>query len=482
MHILGPVEEGRFKNFAAGAARLLILCLLPCCSADSGGPGAPETGAAPGRPPNFVIVLTDDQGYGDLGAYGAADIRTPHLDRMAGEGLRFTNFYMAGPVCTPSRAGLLTGCYPKRVCLHQGVLWPNQAIGLNPREVTIAEILKGRGYATACVGKWHLGRPAELLPTRQGFDTYFGVPYSNDMTPESLMSLLGGNFPPLPLMRDEQVVEAGVDNDTLTERYTAEALRFIRQNRERPFFLYLAHNMPHYPCGASEPFRDTQVTPAHRGIYASAVEEVDWGMGQILAALRELGLDRNTLVVFTSDNGPWKTARTLYHEPTGSARPLRGWKSQTWEGGMRVPAIVWWPGRLPAGVECDRLATALDLLPTLAARAGAELPEGPEHRIDGLDISVLLENPGAASPHQYFYYYDSDTGLLEAVRDAEGWKLHVRKDLDRVRKLYYLPGDEGESVNVYSEHRDVVARLERASEDFDREIAENQRPVGESNP
>ncbi len=449
----------------------------------SGSADLPVSGAGgEDRPPNFVIIFTDDQGYADVGVYGATDIRTPHLDRMASQGLRFTRFYDASPVCTPSRAALLTGCYPKRVGLASGVLWPHGTTGLNPWEVTLAEVLKSRGYATACIGKWHLGRPPELLPTRQGFDSYFGTPYSNDMTPDHILSLLGMDFPPLPLLRDEEVIEEGVDQSTLTGRYTREALRFIRENRDRPFFLYLAHNMPHYPCHSSPAFEDPLVDDTHRGVYASAVEEVDWSVGQILNVLAELDLDGSTLVIFTSDNGPWRLAETLFREPTGSALPLRGWKGETWEGGMRVPAIMRWPGRLPAGAVCDRLAGTIDLLPTLAGYAGAMLPEGPEHKIDGRDVAALLEEPERPSPHDYFYYYDGDTGLLEAVSDAEGWKLHFRKDLQRVEALYFLGGDLFESRDLFLERPDVVNRLRAAAEAFDAEITENARPVGEADP
>jgi len=429
-----------------------------------------------------VIVFTDDQGYADVGAYGATDIQTPHLDRMASEGLRFTRFYDASPVCTPSRAALLTGCYPKRVGMAAGVLWPGETKGLNPEEITLAEILKDRGYATACVGKWHLGRPTELLPTRQGFDTYFGIPYSHDMTPEHILSLLGADFPPLPLMRDEEVIVEGVDQSTLTARYTEEALRFIRENRDRPFFLYLAHNMPHYPVHSSPAFYDPILDDTHRGIYASAVEEVDWSVGEILGALAEWGLDGSTLVIFTSDNGPWKLAETLYGEPTGNALPLRGWKSETWEGGMRVPAIMRWPGRLPAGARCDRTASTIDLVPTLAGYAGAQLPAGPEHKIDGMDISALLEKPEGPSPHDYFYYYDGDTGLLEAVSDTEGWKLHLRKDLQVVEELYFLEEDIAETRDLFTERPGEVDRLREAAAAFDAEITANARPVGEGSP
>jgi arylsulfatase A-like enzyme len=427
-----------------------------------------------------VIIFTDDQGYADVGVFGAVDIKTPNLDRMAGRGVRFTSFYVASPACTPSRAGLMTGCYPKRVGLASGVLWPAQTKGLNPSEITIAEVLKERGYATACIGKWHLGRPVELLPTRQGFDTYFGIPYSNDMTPDHILSILGLDFPPLPLMRDEAVIEEGVDQNTLTRRYTEEALRFIRENRDRPFFLYLAHNMPHYPAHASEDFEDRRVDESHRGIYASAVEEIDWGVGEILDALDALRLEERTLVIFTSDNGPWLLAKTLFGEVTGSALPLRGWKGETFEGGMRVPAIMQWRGRLPEGTECRQLATTLDLLPTLAGYAGADLSAEPEHRIDGRDISALMENPDRASPQAYLYYYDSDTGFLEAVRDAEGWKLHLRRGLRRVEELYYLPDDMSESTNLYSLNPDVVGRLQEAAEAFDAEVTANARPVGEA--
>lgn len=431
------------------------------------------------RLPNFILVATDDQGYGDLGVYGAQDIQTPNLDSMAREGILFTNFYVAGPVCTPSRAALLTGCYPKRVGLDKGVLWPTSTTGLNPWEITIAEILKEKGYATACIGKWHLGHLPDFLPTRQGFDTYFGIPYSNDMGPEHIFSILRGRFPPLPLLRDEEVIEEGVDQNRLTRRYTEEALRFIEENRERPFFLYLAHTMPHYPCHASEPFRDEAVTAQHRGIYASAVEEIDWSAGEILRALGELGLDQHTLIFFTSDNGPWELAQTKFREPTGSAGPLRGWKSTTYEGGMRVPALARWPGRVPQGAVCEALVTAMDILPTLSAYAGAALPEGPEHEVDGRDISFLLEDPARSSPHEYFYYYDSDTGLLSAVRDAEGWKLHLMNDFLPAAMLFFLPEDIHEDVNLFFCYPDEVVRLRNAAETFDLELERNGRPPGQ---
>ena len=466
-------REESIRSFVAVLLTLTLTVGFPACSDE-------EAGTQGSRPPNFIVIFTDDQGYGDLGSYGATDLETPNLDRMAREGVLFTNFYVGAPVCTPSRAALLTGCYPKRVSLERVVLWPDSTTGLNPDEITVAEILKERGYVTACIGKWHLGHLPAFLPTSQGFDTYFGVPYSNDMVPEHIFSILGGDFSPLPLMRDEEVIEPGADQNLLTKRYTEETIRFMQENRDDPFFIFLAHSMPHYPCHASDPFRDERVSPEHRGIYASAVEEIDWGVGQILESLKELDLDEDTLVIFTSDNGPWQLAQTLFREITGSAGPLRGWKGTTQEGGMRVPALMRWPGRLPAGAVCDSLATAMDLLPTLAGYAGAVLAEGPGHEVDGKDISALLEDPTRPSPHEYLFYYDGDTGLLSAVRDAEGWKLHIMNDFLPVLQLHYLPDDIHEGVNLFLKHLKEAVRLQEAAHAFDQEVAKNQRPVGQA--
>ena len=440
----------------------------------------------PKSPPNFVIVFTDDQGYGDLGVFGVSDIKTPNIDRMAREGVQYTNFYVGGAVCTPSRAGLLTGCYPKRVGLEDGVLFPSEKTGLNPDEITIADMLKTKGYATACIGKWHLGRPPELLPTRQGFDYYYGIPYSNDMTPTHPLSEMMGGFPEVPLMKNEEVIEAPVDQTTLTRRYTEETIHFIEENKDKPFFVYLAHSMPHYPCHSSADF----VGSSNRGSYGDAVQEIDDGVGRITETLKKLGLDENTLLIFTSDNGPWKMAQQKNlmglggDGTTGSALPLSGWKGETLEGGMRVPTVMWWPGRLAAGSKCDELASTIDLLPTFADLAGAETPK--DRVIDGKDIINLLKDPSSHSPHDYFYYYSNKSSKLNAIRDAGGFKLHMWRDPEgykpgdpyEVKELYYLPDDIGEKDNLYEKRPGVVKRLRTAASAFDEELIKHSRPVG----
>jgi len=436
--------------------------------------------------PNIIIIFTDDQGYGDLGVFGASDISTPNIDRMAGEGVQFTNFYVGGAVCTPSRASLLTGCYPKRVGLQTGVLFPNDKGGLHPDEITIADLLKEKGYATACIGKWHLGRPPELLPTRQGFDYYFGVPYSNDMVPEHIIAADMGGFPELPLMKNEEVFEAPADQTTLTSRYIQETLRLIRTYRDKPFFIYLAHSMPHYPCHSSENYVDS----SNRGSYGDAVQEIDAGVGLIIQELKKQGIDKDTLLVFTSDNGPWKAAEEINFMglggdgSTGSALPLSGWKGETLEGGMRVPTVMRWPGHLPENSICSELASTLDLLPTIAGLTGAELPG--DRIIDGRDISNLMKNPNSPSPHEYFYYYSTRSGKLNAVRDAQGFKLHLWRDPQgyggdgpsEVKELYYLPDDIDETDNIYSKKPEIVARLKDAASAFDTELVKNSRPAG----
>jgi arylsulfatase A-like enzyme len=437
-------------------------------------------------PPNFIIIFTDDQGYGDLGVFGATDIATPNIDRMAQQGVTFTSFYVGSPVCTPSRASLLTGCYSGRVGLQQGVLFPNDKKGLNPDEVTIADLLKEKGYSTACIGKWHLGRPSEFLPTKQGFDSYFGVPYSNDMNPKHPMSEIMGGFPPLPLMRNEEVIESPVDQSTLTGRYTEEAISFIKQNKNNPFFIYLAHSMPHYPCHSSYSFTDS----SKRGDYGDSVQEIDNGVGRIIETLQNLGIDENTLVVFTSDNGPWKSAQEVNFinmggdGTTGSALPLSGWKGQTLEGGMRVPTVMRWPEYLPADIRCSELACTLDLLPTIAGLVNADLPG--DRVIDGKNISKLMKNPSSGSPHDYFYYYSNVTKNLNAVRDSQGFKLHLWADPEgygkesyEVKELYYLPDDIGEKDNIYASRPDVVKRLKEAAMAFDADLLKKLRPPGQ---
>ena len=408
--------------------------------------------------PNFIIIFTDDQGYSDVGCYGAEGFRTPNLDQLAAEGMRFTGFYVAAPVCTPSRAALLTGCYPKRLSLAHRVLFPYSNHGLNLDEVTIAELLGEVGYRTACIGKWHLGHHTKFLPTRQGFDHFFGTPYSNDMNShyyrqQDFLS------PPLPLIRGEEIIEEDPDQRFLTQRYTEEAVRYIEENVDRPFFLYLAHNMPHRPIHASPDFEGE----SEAGLYGDVIEEIDWSVGEIMSALQRNGLDDRTLVVFTSDNGPWHT---------GSAAPLRGKKNTTWEGGMRVPCIMRWPGRIPAGLTCDELTTAMDLLPTIAVLTGATV--SGDRIIDGKDISPLIEGrPGAASPHEVFYYYRD--ARLQAVRSGK-WKLHVYRpewgeEVEGHEPLLFdLDGDIGETQDLAGLNPEVVERLlilaEQAREDM----------------
>jgi len=429
--------------------------------------------------PNFIVIFCDDMGYGDVGCFGSTKHRTPNLDRMAAEGTRFTSFYVTSGVCTPSRSSLMTGCYPRRINMHQNeaglcVLFPVNQKGLHPHEITIAEVLRERGYATACVGKWHLGDQPDLLPTRQGFDSYYGIPYSNDMGTRQ-----GPSRPPLPLLRNEEVIEAPAEQNTLTRRYTHEVLSFIEHNKDRPFFVYLPHTMPHNPVHASDAFRDKSAN----GRYGDAVEEIDWSAGQILAALKDLDLDEKTLVLFTSDNG----AASRWG---GNNGPLRGWKGSTWEGGMREPCIVRWPGKIPAGATCDELACTMDLLPTFARLAGRSAPT--DRVIDGKDIWPLMSGrQGAKTPHEAFYYYQMDQ--LQAVRSGN-WKLHLaltpkkrnwgKPEPGCPLQLYDLDADIAEQNNVADKHPDVVERLlalaEKARDDLGDtgRKGKGQRPAG----
>ncbi|MDX9973445.1 MAG: sulfatase, partial [FCB group bacterium] len=379
------MERRTFLKCAAAGA----LAAAGCATA-AGGTSAK-------RKPNFIVIFTDDQGYADLGCFGATQFATPNIDRMAAQGVRFTDFHSSSPVCTPSRASLMTGCYAQRVGMPR-VLNPKSTTGINANEVTVAEIMKGQGYATGCVGKWHLGHLPPFLPTRHGFDSYFGIPYSNDMVPACLM-------------RDEEVIEPEVEQDTLTDRYAEEAVRFIRAHKDEPFFLYLAHNMPHVPLHAAERFRGK----SKGGLYGDVIENIDWSVGRVLDTLDELGLARDTLVVYTADNGPW-LARG---EDSGFAAPLRNGKGSTYEGGMREPCVMRWPGIIPAGSVCGEFATAMDILPTFAQVAGGSAPT--DRVIVGHDILPLMTGAaGAVSPYDVFYYYAQEG--LQAVRSGK-WKL-----------------------------------------------------------
>lgn len=363
--------------------------------------------ASPGPRPNLVVVFFDDLGWGDLGAYGSRTIRTPNLDRLAAEGTRFTSFYVAQPVCSASRAALLTGCYANRVGIH-GALGPSAKVGLSTNEVTLARLLKNQGYATSMVGKWHLGRPPELLPLRHGFDEYFGLPYSNDMWPNH-PTAKAGSYPPLPLIEGDQVVEVMPDQRELTGRYTARAVDFIQRHRDQPFFLYVAHSMPHVPLHVSPGFQGRSVG----GTYGDVIEELDASVGSILEALKKNNLEDNTWVVVTSDNGPWLS----YGNHAGTAGPFREGKGTVYEGGVRVPCVMRWPGHIPAGRVCDDPLMTIDLLPTVAGQVGAPLPPLP---LDGRDAWNVISGKGPAPKRTYWFYYGQNQ--LQAVRSGK-WKV-----------------------------------------------------------
>ena len=462
------------------APRTIFVSLLLLLAASAG---------AAERLPNFVLIYCDDLGYADIGPFGASGYATPHLDRMAKEGMRLTSFESAAAVCSASRVALLTGCYPQRVGIL-GALGPAARHGIHDDEVLLPEILKSRGYATAIFGKWHLGHHPQFLPTRHGFDRYFGLPYSNDMWP---LHPTNKSFPPLPLIEGEKILKHNPDQTQLTTWYTERAVKFIADSRERPFFLYLPHSMPHVPLFVSDKFKGK----TERGLFGDVIAEIDWSVGQILAALTEHGLDEHTLVLFSSDNGPWLS----YGNHAGSAGPLREGKGTTWDGGHRVPTIARWPGRIPAGSECGELCGTIDVLPTFARLAGGQVPA--DRIIDGRDIWPLLSGEKKAkSPHEAFRYY-WDYGL-EAIRSGP-WKLHfphayrslagqpgkdgepgpykqVRTDL----ALYNLDSDVGETKNVAAAHPDIVARLktlaEAARDDLGDSLTkregQNRRPAG----
>ncbi|MCL5129188.1 sulfatase [Algibacter sp. L4_22] len=426
--------------------------------------------------PNVIIFFTDDQGYQDVGVFGSPLIKTPNLDKMAAEGIKFTDFYAASSVCSPSRAALLTGSYPPRVGVPD-VFWPNLPGGLSNKEMTIADMLKTEGYATACIGKWHLGDEEQYLPTSQGFDSYYGIPFSNDMSvnPKSKVSKdivfrEGMTIDSLrqvkwrgrrvPLLEQNEVIEYPVDQSSITQRYTEKAVEFITENKDKPFFLYLAQTMPHVPLYASPKFKGKSA----RGLYGDAVEEIDWSMGTILETLKSLGLDENTLVVFTSDNGPWD----LKDKQGGSALPLRGFKSQTLEGGMRVPMIAQWKGKIKEGLVSNEVASTIDLLPTIAHLTGAKMSDKP---MDGKNIWSLLSGvEKAKSPHEKdgFYYYLKNE--LQAVRKGD-WKLRITKDCVA---LYNLRDDISESKNVAAANPKIVKKLQKMMTAFDEDLKKNQ--------
>ena len=429
--------------------------------------------------PNFVIIFIDDMGYNDIGPFGVKGIETPHLDAMAAAGMKFTDFQVSSAVCSASRASLLTGCYHTRVGIS-GAIMPERKIGLHPDEMTLAELCKQKGYATACYGKWHLGHYPQFMPNAQGFDEYFGLPYSNDMWPyqpkpkDPDSKIHSYKFPSLPLYENNEIVNADVkpeDQAKLTTQYTERAVNFIAQNREKPFLVYLPHSMVHVPLYVSEKFKGK----SERGLYGDVVMEIDWSVGQIMEALEKNGIAENTLVIFTSDNGPWLN----YGNHAGLAHPLREGKGTMFEGGCRVPTLMQWKGVVPAGSTCDQMVSSIDVFPTIAERIGAELPE---KKIDGINILPVLRDPKAKLDRKYFFHYYGG-GKLHAVRDQR-WKLHfphryrtlgerkggkdglpVKYDyLECEEALYDLDNDIGESTNVINDHPEVVARLKKAAE------------------
>jgi arylsulfatase A len=432
---------------------------------------------APAAKPNVVIIFMDDMGYADIGPFAATKQKTPNLDRMAREGMKLTNFY-AAPVCSVSRAQLLTGCYGARVSVP-GVYGPGGKEGLNPAEHTIAERMKEQGYASMCIGKWHVGDQPEFLPTRQGFDHYFGIPYSNDMQKKAAET--GASV--VPLVRDDKVEELLTDEaqNRIEERYTAEALSFIRASKDRPFLLYLAHTAVHTPIHPGAAFAGK----SNNGRFGDWVEEVDWSVGRVLDTLRELQLDERTLVIFTSDNGPW----LIKGADAGSAAPLRGGKGSTWEGGVRVPTLARWPGKIAPGSTCAAVAGTIDLLPTAVAVAGGTLPAAPV--IDGRDISPLLLGKSTTSPREAHYYFRAYN--LEAVRQGP-WKLALAPQHETMGKgvlddasgtaprLYNLDQDIGEKTSVADQHPEVVAKLQALAARMAAEIGGNhpaaRRPAG----
>jgi arylsulfatase A len=443
--------------------------------------------------PNVVIMFMDDMGYADIGPFGAKAYPTPHLDQMAKEGRKFTDFYVTQAVCSASRAGLLTGCYNVRIGIN-GALGPNSKQGLNPEETTIAEICKQKGYSTACFGKWHLGHHEKFLPLQHGFDEFFGLPYSNDMWPfhpgvlHLPMKERLKRWPHLPLLEGNKVINpqvTGKDQENLTTQYTERAVSFIEKNKDNPFFIYLPHSMVHVPLYVSEKFKGK----SKAGLFGDVMMEVDWSVGQIMKTLRKYDLHQNTLFIFTSDNGPWLN----YGDHAGSAAPLREGKGTMFDGGCREPTLAWWPGTIPANSICKEPAMTIDLLPTIANLAGTPLPK---HKIDGKDILPLLINDQAKSPHEAYYFYYGNH--LQAIRQGK-WKLHfphgyrtmagkpggkggIPVNYSQAKiglSLFDLQKDIGEIVNLKEKFPKVTQRLKSLGESFHQELQLSKRPPGQ---
>jgi arylsulfatase A-like enzyme len=437
---------------------------------------------SPSRP-NVILIFADDQGYGDLSCFGSTKIKTPNIDRIAQEGRKFTSFMVASPVCTPSRAALLTGCYPKRVGMHQHVLFPASKKGLNPNEFTMGDHFKSLGYATACFGKWHLGHHKEVLPTSNGFDTYYGIPYSNDMNhPDNKGKPKGGADGmdilwadpestltkwKTPLFEDEEIVELPVDQRTITRRCTQKSIDFMKANKNSPFFIYIPHSMPHIPLYVPDEVRD----PDPKNAYFNTIEHIDSEVGRILKTLDELKLTEKTYVIYTTDNGPWLSFR--HHG--GSAGPLRDGKGTTFEGGQRVPCVMRGPG-IPAGTECGDLMGTIDLLPTFASITGQALPKG--RKVDGVDATNLLTGKGSP-PRSEFVHYTS-RGEVEGIRQGN-WKLLIKKKRGKAAGtedvlLFDLKKDLGEKNNLASQKPKIVEKLKSRMLLVDNEISQNARP------
>ena len=450
--------------------------------------------SAQDRPPNFIVIFCDDMGYADIGPFGAKGYSTPNLDRMASEGVRFTDFYVGRSSCSPSRAALMTGCIPTRVGVGRN-FGPRSTTGLNPNEMTMAEVLKQKGYVTACFGKWHLGHLPKFLPPNQGFDEYFGIPYSNDMWPfhpnvrHLPMAERLKRWPHLPLYEGTKIINPQVmaeDQVHLTTRLAERAVCFIEQHRDKPFFIYLPNPQPHVPLFVSKKHNGK----SERGLFGDVISEIDWGVGQIIDALKSNGIDEQTCLVFTSDNGPW----LVYGDHAGSAKPLREGKATNFEGGFRVPCLMRWPGTIPCGTTCGEVAGTIDLLPTFARQAGVPLPKFP---IDGKDIFELMTSKnGAKSPHKVFYHYDGKNRLL-ALRSGR-WKLMFpqqygspnpvgtggipgKKSLFELElSLFDLENDIGETTNVADKHPEVVQRLKQSANLMRRELGDGAELVGTS--